>query len=188
MDRKTLETPIAFARMIAWSATALLKGLATIAFKRGHTQVVLKTGDPAPDFTLDGSDGRTYRLADLLGGGPIAIAWFPKAFTGGCTAECKSFRASGETLRPFRGRYFAASVDAADTNKRFAESLGLDYPILSDPTKEVARAYGVLGPSGFASRWTFYIAGDGRVVDIDKQVSAQTHGDDVAAKLASLTS
>jgi peroxiredoxin Q/BCP len=91
-------------------------------------------------------------------------------------------------LRPFRGRYFAASVDAADTNKRFAESLGLDYPILSDPSKAVAQAYGVLSPSGFASRWTFYIGGDGRLLEIDKKVSVNSHGSDVAAKLASLTS
>ena len=78
---------------------------------------------------------------------------------------------------------FAASVDSADTNARFAESLGIGYPILSDPTKEVARAYGVLAPSGYASRWTFFIGADGRILDIDKKVSAASHGRDVVAKL-----
>ncbi len=82
--------------------------------------------------------------------------------------------------------YFAASVDAAGTSTRFAESLGLPYPILSDSTKEVARAYGVLAPSGFASRWTFYIGADGRILDIDKKVNASSHGRDVAAKLTEL--
>jgi len=52
-------------------------------------------------------------------------------------------------------RYFAASVDSVDTNTRFAQSLGVDYPILSDPGKQVARAYGVLWAGGYASRWTF---------------------------------
>ena len=66
--------------------------------------------------------------------------------------------------------------------------MGLTYPILSDPDKEVARAYGVLGPSGFASRWTFYIGADGRILDIDKKVSAASHGRDVVAKLTQLTS
>jgi peroxiredoxin Q/BCP len=80
-------------------------------------------------------------------------------------------------------RYFAASVDSVDTNRRFAESLGLTYPILSDPTKEAARAYGVLGPSGYASRWTFYIGADGRVLDIDRKVSPGSHGADVVARL-----
>lgn len=85
-------------------------------------------------------------------------------------------------------RYFAASVDSPETNARFAESLGLDYPILSDPAKEVARAYGVLAPSGSASRQTIYIGADGRILDIDKKVSAATHGDAIVARLTQLTS
>ena len=84
--------------------------------------------------------------------------------------------------------YFAASVDSEDVNRRFAESLGLTYPILSDATKEVAKAYGVLAASGYASRWTFYIGADGRILDIDKKVSAASHGRDVVAKLTQLTS
>ena len=84
--------------------------------------------------------------------------------------------------------YFGASVDSADTNARFAESLGLPYPILSDPGKDVARAYGVLAPSGYASRWTFYIGADGRILDIDKKVSAASHGGDIVARLTDLTS
>ncbi len=83
--------------------------------------------------------------------------------------------------------YFAASVDAPDTNRKFAESLGLDYPILSDPGKEVARAYGVVaGDRTTASRWTFYIGKDGRILSIDQKVSPASAGADVAAKLAEL--
>ena len=82
---------------------------------------------------------------------------------------------------------FAASVDSVETNTRFAASLGVDYPILSDPTKEVARAYGVLAPSGMASRWTFYIGADGRILDIDKGVRAASHGTDIAKRLEELT-
>ena len=43
----------------------------------------LSPGDPAPDFELTGSDGRTYRLRDYSGRKPVVVAWFPKAFTGG---------------------------------------------------------------------------------------------------------
>ena len=82
--------------------------------------------------------------------------------------------------------YFAASVDSAETNARFAASLGISYPILGDPTKDVARAYGVLAPSGYASRWTFYIGADGRILDIDKKVSPASHGADVAKRLTEL--
>jgi peroxiredoxin Q/BCP len=91
-------------------------------------------------------------------------------------------------LRQLNVSYFSASVDSAETNARFATSLGLSYPILSDPTKDVARAYGVLAPSGYASRWTFYIGADGRILDIDKKVSAASHGGDVVANLTRLTS
>jgi peroxiredoxin Q/BCP len=91
-------------------------------------------------------------------------------------------------LRRLNVSYFAASVDSADANRRFAESLELAYPILSDPTKEVARAYGVLSASGYASRWTFYIGADGRILDIDTKVSAASHGRDIVAKLTQLTS
>jgi peroxiredoxin Q/BCP len=89
-------------------------------------------------------------------------------------------------LRRFDVRYFAASVDAPETNAKFAVSLGIDDAILSDPTKATARAYGVLGASGLASRWTFYIGPDGRILDIDKQVRAASHGMDIAKRLEEL--
>jgi peroxiredoxin Q/BCP len=83
--------------------------------------------------------------------------------------------------------YFTASVDTPDTNKKFAESLDLDYPILSDPDKTVARAYGVVaGDKAYASRWTFYIGKDGKILYIDKQVSPASHGDDVLKRLDAL--
>ena len=82
--------------------------------------------------------------------------------------------------------YFAISVDDAETNRRFAESLSSDFPILADPAKTVARAYGVLGPFGVARRWTFYIGADGVIQYIDKEVKTSTAGPDIAARLAAL--
>ena len=83
--------------------------------------------------------------------------------------------------------YFAASVDDAETNKRFAESLEADYPILSDPDKKAAAAYGVLMPErGFANRWTFYIGKEGKILFVDREVRPATAGQDIAAKLGEL--
>lgn len=83
--------------------------------------------------------------------------------------------------------HFAISVDTPDTNRSFAQSLGVDYPLLSDPTRKVASAYGVVDEDQpFASRWTFYIGLDGRILFIDKKVSPAAHGKNVAAKLAEL--
>jgi peroxiredoxin Q/BCP len=78
-------------------------------------------------------------------------------------------------------------VDSPDVNQKFAESLTLDYPILSDPGKTVAQAYGVVaGGKGNASRWTFYIGRDGKILFVDKKVNTTTAGKDIAAKLADL--
>lgn len=79
--------------------------------------------------------------------------------------------------------YFAASTDTVATNTRFAESLELDFPILADPEKQAARAYGVIGVTGLASRWTFYIGADGRILEIDRHVDARTHGAAVVAAI-----
>ena len=147
----------------------------------------LKVGDPAPDFELPGSDGKTYRLSDFKGKKAVVVAWFPKAFTGGCTKECKSFRDQGEAIRQFDVAYFTASVDTAEKNKKFAESLELDYPILSDPGKSTATAYGVVNKERmFPYRWTYYIGADGTILYIDREVKAANHGKDLVEQLDKL--
>jgi peroxiredoxin Q/BCP len=147
----------------------------------------VKVSDKAPDFNLPGSDGKTYKLSDYLGKQAVVLAWFPKAFTPGCTTECKVMASGGAKLRQFDVAYFTASVDPPEKNKKFAESVGADYPILSDPDGKVARAYGVTGAvQKFASRWTFYIGKDGTILYIDKNVNTATHADDVAKKLEEL--
>lgn len=83
--------------------------------------------------------------------------------------------------------YFTISVDTPETNKKFAQELGLDYPILSDPGKQVARAYGVIsGDQAYASRWTFYIGRDGKILYIDKKVNPEAHGRDIVERLKEL--
>jgi thioredoxin-dependent peroxiredoxin len=69
-------------RRIATTAAATAIGLFNMATQRPEPPVELTAGDPAPDFSLPGSDGRTYRLKELAGR-PVVLAWFPKAFTGG---------------------------------------------------------------------------------------------------------
>jgi peroxiredoxin Q/BCP len=83
--------------------------------------------------------------------------------------------------------YFTASTDTPDVNRKFAESLSCDYPILSDPDKSVARAYGVLNEQrGMANRWTFYIDKDGVIKAVDNKVNAAKAASDVVAKVKEL--
>jgi thioredoxin-dependent peroxiredoxin len=162
---------------------ALVGGIASAAEE-------LKVGDKAPDFELKGSDGKTYKLADFKGKKAVVIAWFPKAFTGGCTAECKSFQANNDKLKETKVAYFTASVDPVEGDKgnaAFAKSLGLEYPILSDPDKTTAKAYGVLNPAGaYAQRWTFYIDKEGIIKEIDKKPGTDKAAENFIGKIKSL--
>lgn len=173
--------------MIFKNAARILFSVVSMAAYTLSASAELKVGDKAPDFTLKASDGKTYKLADFAGKQAVVVAWFPKAFTGGCTAECKSLRATTETLKPTGAAYFTASCDDAETNGKFAKSLDLDYPILSDPEKNIAKAYGVVH-EGRANpeRWTFYIDKDGVIKEIDKKIRTAQAGPDVVAKLKSL--
>jgi len=170
-----LATPLAFAGMLA-AVTAMAADL--------------KVGDMAPDFKLQASDGKTYTLSQFKGKKAVVLAWFPKAFTSGCTIECKSLAKNGDKIRKYDVAYFMASVDPVEGekgNKAFAESEKADFPMLGDPTKETAKAYGVLNPEwGAAYRWTFYIDRDGRIATIDKAVKPATSAEDMVAKLAEL--
>ena len=143
----------------------------------------LKVGDQAPDFSLQASDGKTYKLSDFKGKKAVVVAWFPKAFTSGCTVECKSLAQNGDKIRKFNVAYFMASVDPVEQNKGFAEQEKADFPLLSDPSKQTAQAYGVLNQNGMARRWTFYIGKDGKILGIDKEVKPPTSAEDMIAKL-----
>jgi thioredoxin-dependent peroxiredoxin len=158
----------------------------------------LKVGDMAPDFTLQGTDGKTHKLSDYRGKQAVVVAWFPRAFTQGCTIECKSLAENGDKIRRYNVAYFMASVDPLEQNIKFAKATSVtlgervvekkeaDFPMLSDPTKEVATKYGVLNERGVANRWTFYVDRNGRIAAIEKMVRPETSAEDMVAKLGEL--
>ena len=79
------------------------------------------------------------------------------------------------------------SLDSPEKNLEFAKSLESKHVLLSDPTGEAARAYGVTGVAGlFAKRWTFYVDAGGTIRAVDREVSTQTAGQDIARKLGEL--
>ena len=151
-----------------------------------QTPVELKVGDAAPDFTLQASDGKTYTLSNFKGKQAVVVAWFPKAFTQGCTIECKSLAEKGHLIKGYQATYFMASVDPLEENTKFGAEHKADFPLLSDPTKKTAEAYGVVNRMGVANRWTFYIGKDGKIQYIDKAVKPATSAEDMAAKLGEL--
>ncbi|QOV89715.1 peroxiredoxin family protein [Humisphaera borealis] len=175
------------------AACGVAAGFAGLTYTASPVQAAaaaeLKVGDAAPDFSLPASDGKTYKLSDFKGKQAVVIAWFPKAFTGGCTTECKSLAANGDKIRKFDVAYFMASVDPVDGpkgNKAFAESEKTDFPILGDEKKTAAAAYGVLNAKGMSNRWTIYIDKEGKIAAIDKAVKPATSAEDMIAKLKEL--
>lgn len=146
----------------------------------------LEVGDMAPDFRLMGSDGNEYTLSQFKGNKPVVIAFFPKAYTGGCTIECKALRDADAEIQSFDVAYFMASVDNPEDNKGFAEQNSATFPILSDPDKAMCEDYGVLSERGYARRWTFYIDAEGIVRKIDKAVNPKQAGEELVASLESL--
>jgi thioredoxin-dependent peroxiredoxin len=174
---------------------SLVLGLAMAAMAQ---TVDLKVGDQAPNFKLQATDGKTYQLSDFKGKQAVVVAWFPAAFTRGCTIECKSLAENGDKIKKYDVSYFMASVDPLEKNKEFAKATTVklgdtevskkeaDFPLLSDPTKETAKAYGVLNERGTASRWTFYIDKTGKISYIEKTVKPDTSAEDMIAKLSEL--
>ena len=181
--------------MRALLTASLVLGLATAAMAQ---TVDLKVGDQAPNFKLQATDGKTYQLSDFKGKQAVVVAWFPAAFTRGCTIECKSLAENGDKIKMYDVSYFMASVDPLEKNKEFAKATTVklgdtevskkeaDFPLLSDPTKEIAKAYGVLNERGTASRWTFYIDKTGKISYIEKTVKPDTSAEDMITKLSEL--
>ena len=103
-------------------------------------------------------------------------------------------------IRKYNVEYFMASVDPLEKNVEFAKAKSVDlggtrgvvekkeadFPILSDPTKATATAYGVLNAGGLANRWTFYIGKDGKILAIEKTIKPATSAEDMATKLGEL--
>ncbi|HEX7357936.1 MAG TPA: peroxiredoxin [Ignavibacteriaceae bacterium] len=139
----------------------------------------LKVGNPAPDFTLQDSDGNNYTLSDYRGKSPVVVYFYPKANSPGCTTEACGIRDSFAKFKENNIIIFGVSVDSKKAIKEFINDHNLNFPLLSDENKEVSKAYGVLNNLGVDSRITFIIDKQGNIADIIRDVDVETHADDV---------
>lgn len=146
----------------------------------------LKVGDLAPNFTLQATNGDFYQLSNYKNKQTVVLAWYPMANTRGCTIECKSIVEKGHLIRNYNVSYFMVSVDPLDDNRDFAKKTKADFPMLSDPTKKVAKAYDVLNLFRMASRVTFYISKSGHIIKIDEDINPKTAAEDMADSLKAL--
>jgi len=145
----------------------------------------VKVGEVAPDFEALNQQGETVRLEDFLAKGPVVLFFYPRAMTRGCTAESCHFRDLGAEFAAAGATRLGISADPVDRQAAFADKEGLDYPLLSDPDRSIAKAFGVKRPGPvFNRRATFVIDTDRSVLEIiASETNMHTHADTALATL-----
>ena len=119
-------------------------------------------GAAAPGFTLPGTGGRSYSLADYRGR-PVVLVFYPGDFTPVCTRQLSAYRESFAAFEDLDAQVLALSPQDLDSHERFSDDQGLPFPLLADTDKAVGRAYGIVSPIGFYRRSVFVVDGAGVV-------------------------
>lgn len=124
----------------------------------------VKTGQAAPDFSasyLDMSGGRpsfkSVKLGDFKGQKNVVLAFFPAAFSPGCTSEMAKYQETSGQFNTNNTVILGMSVDSTWANKAFADKLGVKFDILSDASRDISRSYGVFDEKGLVARRTTFV-------------------------------
>ena len=149
----------------------------------------LNIGDKAPDFSLPSTDGRTISLGDLRGK-KVVLYFYPKDSTPGCTKEACDFRDNVDRLKRKGARVIGVSADSVKSHEKFSKKYDLPFPLLSDESKEMLRAYGVWKEKSFMGRkymgivrTTVVIDEEGKIENVFENVSVKDHVDEVLDRL-----
>jgi thioredoxin-dependent peroxiredoxin len=146
----------------------------------------VRTGDVAPDFDLQDETGAARSLSGLLADGPVVLFFYPAAMTRGCTQESCHFRDLAGEFADVGAQRVGISADPVEKQQEFAARHSLGYPLLSDPDRTVASAYGVKrGLSVLPNkRATFVIDTDRTVLEVIRsEVNMDAHADRALAAL-----
>lgn len=145
----------------------------------------MRTGEKAPDFELADESGQTRKLSDMLASGPVVLFFYPAAMTAGCTRESCHFRDLGAEFAEAGASRVGISADAVDRQKQFSDKHGFDFPLLSDPDRKVAEAFGVKRGMGLPNKRTTFVIGTDRTVIevISSGINMNTHADKALAAL-----
>jgi peroxiredoxin Q/BCP len=141
------------------AATALLLGAAIgVAHADGPS-----VGSPAPEFKLQDQNGKWHQLKNYRGKW-VALYFYPKDQTPGCTTQACEFRDNVFAFREANTQILAISVDDVESHQKFSEKHGLPFPLLADTNKQAVKSYDVMSFTGFAKRETFVIDPQGAIV------------------------
>jgi thioredoxin-dependent peroxiredoxin len=175
-------TAIAFALMCGATLVLVAPG--------GALADLLKAGDMAPQFStgaIYGEQTTPIKLSDYRGQ-IVALYFYPKDFTPGCTTEACTFRDSYAKIKKAGIVLLGCSVDTADSHRAFIEKYGLPFPLLLDPDKKIATEYGVansIAEYGLDGRVTYVIGGDGRILKVYPKVDPALNASEIISQFGS---
>ena len=150
---------------------------------------MLKEGDAAPDFQTRDENGNEVKLSDFRGQ-KVALYFYPKDDTPGCTKEACSFRDADSIYREQGIKVLGVSLDTEQSHQAFASKYSLPFTLLSDTDHSVSDAFGVYGEQTSSStgkkymglaRKTFLIDEQGRIKKVFDKVNVESHADEVLA-------
>lgn len=127
-----------------------------------------KVGDVAPDFTVTDTEGQARHLAEMVKSGTVIVAFFPKAFSGGCTKELTAYRDRYADITHRSAQVLAVSTDDAATLAKFKKALKAPFSFVADPDATMTRLYDVKTPVlKFSQRYTFVVGADRKVLKVE---------------------
>jgi peroxiredoxin Q/BCP len=169
-------------------AALLVGAVAFVTVHAADQQTMPAVGQVAPTFTLPSQTGEAISL-DSFRGKWVVLYFYPKDMTSGCTIEAHNFQRDQAKFDADNAVVLGVSVDTVDSHKQFCTKDGLTFHLLADPEHKVVDQYGSLGhfgPMTIASRNTFLIDPDGKIVKEWTKVDPQHHSEEVLAALAEL--
>jgi len=146
---------------------------------------MLKEGDKAPDFGVKDQDGRLHQLSDYKGK-KIALYFYPKDLTPGCTTQSCNLRDNYTELRKAGFEVIGVSADTEKKHVQFIDKHQLPFTLLADTDKKLINAYGVWGPKKFMgkvfdgiNRTTFIIDEQGFIKKVIEKVETKNHAEQI---------
>jgi peroxiredoxin Q/BCP len=153
----------------------------------------LNEGDLAPEFSLPASTGAPISLRDFRGKQAVVLYFYPKDDTPGCTVEACGFRDTSKDYEKAGAAILGVSLDNMNSHKKFSDKFSLSFPLLSDETQAVSKAYGVYklkqmyGKEYWGiERTTFLIDKQGKIAKIYPKVKVDDHHNQVLKDLKTL--
>jgi peroxiredoxin Q/BCP len=146
----------------------------------------LKVGDHAPKLEAESFGGEKIDLGDYKNKKIVALYFYPKDNTPTCTKEACSIRDGSKDFEKLGIQVLGVSTDSVKSHENFKKKHNLNFPLVSDKSKEIIKAYGVESAFGSARRETFLIDKSGKIRHIWEKVDAADHAQQVLDKVREL--